>query len=85
MNLKFTSVSSKQIEKLPKEIVKKLYKQACYLLDNPKHPSLRSKKMSGEDRFEARLDRQYRFTYHLTGEDVVILTVGSHDTGLGKK
>ena len=85
MKLKFTSVASKQVEKLPKEIVKKFYKQALYLLDNPRHPSLRARKMSGEDKFEARIDRQYRFTFYLEGDSAVILSVGPHDTGLGKK
>ena len=85
MNLKFTSVSSKQIEKLPKEIVKKFYKQALYLLDNPRHPSLRSRKMSGLDRYEARIDKSYRFTYEIERDFVILLSVGPHDAGLGKK
>jgi len=40
--------------------------------------------MRGLDRFEARVDRSYRFTFEKI-EDVLLLgTVGPHDEGLGK-
>ena len=41
--------------------------------------------MRGEDKFEARIDYHYRFTYKIESEDIWILSVGPHDEGLGKK
>ena len=52
---------------------------------NYRHPSLRARKKGGENRYEARIDFHYRFTFIITGEDVFILSMGMHDEGLGKK
>lgn len=41
--------------------------------------------MAGLNRFEARIDRRYRFTFTIVGKEVWLLSIGSHDKGLGKK
>jgi hypothetical protein len=41
--------------------------------------------MSGTDKFEARLDRHFRFTYLIKTNEIWLLTIGPHDEGLGKK
>lgn len=43
------------------------------------------KKMSGKDIFEARIDVHYRFTFSIKEHTIIILSVGMHDEGLGKK
>lgn len=86
MKLIFSPNASKQVRKLALTIRKKLYKQATLLLTNPRHPSLRSKKMmTAEDKFEARIDYHYRFTYKIGSKEIWILSVGPHDEGLGKR
>ena len=55
------------------------------LLQNYKHPSLKLRKMSGMEAFEARLDYHYRFVYMIVKEDIWFISIGPHDEGLGKK
>ncbi|MGI8419723.1 MAG: hypothetical protein ACR2LN_03700 [Candidatus Levyibacteriota bacterium] len=40
--------------------------------------------MSNGD-FEARIDYHYRFTFSISAEEIIILSIGPHDEGLGKK
>ena len=84
MNIQFTKKAQKQFKKLPANLKEKTRKQFHFLLDNPDHPSLRLKKMGGLERFEARIDRQYRFTFMIVENDIFILSIGPHDEGLGK-
>lgn len=85
MSLKFTRKSQKQFTKLPKYLKKKARKQFHFLLDDYHHASLRTRKMGGTDIFEARLDRQNRFTFTIAKDNVIVLSMGPHDQGLGKK
>lgn len=85
LNIKFTKQSQDTYKKLQTNIRKKLEKQVLLLSTNFRHPSLRAKKMGAMNRFEARIDRKYRFTFILEKETVTILTIGPHDEGLGKK
>lgn len=85
MIITFSPQAEKQIAKLPKDIIKKFKKQTGFLLQNPRHPSLRSRKMSGTDWFEARIDQHNRFTFFVSENEIEVLSVGPHDVGLGKK
>ncbi|MDO8570217.1 MAG: hypothetical protein Q7R97_01370 [Candidatus Daviesbacteria bacterium] len=85
MSIKFTKHAEKDYRKLPLPLQKKADKQFVFLIINYRHPSLRTKKMSAESKFEARIDIHYRFTFFIDGEDIYILTIGMHDEGLGKK
>lgn len=85
MIIKFDKVAEKQLRKISPIIVKKLHKQIGYLTQDFNHPSLRLKKMAGRERFEARIDYHYRFTFIVEDNTIIILTVGTHDEGLGKK
>lgn len=60
-------------------------RQFTFLLENYRHPSLRTRKMGGSNIYEARIDIHYRFSFQVIGEEIYILTVGPHDVGLGKK
>lgn len=71
--------------KLSPPLRKKLDKQLAFLEKDIKHPSLRIKKMQGVDRWEARIDRSYRFTFDKGKDYFYIRTLGPHDEGLGKK
>lgn len=85
MILKITKQAERSYQKLSLIIQKKADKQFELLLSGYRHPSLRARKMSGGNKFEARIDLHYRFTFSIDEENVYILTVGMHDEGLGKK
>ena len=85
MTVKFTKAAEKDYKKLPLGIQKKADKQFLVLTDNYRHPSLRTRKMGGQGVFEGRVDIHYRFSFQVIGEEIYILIIGPHDTGLGKK
>ncbi len=81
----FSPTFQKRFKKLSSPLKKKFEKQLELLLANPRHPSLRAKKMAGLDLFEARLDFHNRFVYQVVGNEIWFYSIGPHDTGLGKK
>lgn len=85
MNLVVSPRARKQLSRFPKNIQAKAKRQFQSLLSNYRHPSLRTRKMSGTNVFEASIDIHYRFTFQVEKENIYVLTVGSHDEGLGKK
>lgn len=85
INLVFTPKFKKQYQRLPKNIQQKFTKQLKLLSENYRHHSLRTRKMVGVDKFEARIDLHYRFTFEIIQNDVILMTIGPHDIGLGKK
>lgn len=85
MKLFFSKKAEKAYKKLPLSIKKKADKQFQLLRTNISHPSLHVKKMRSVERWEARVDRSYRFTFDKVEDSISIRTVGPHDEGLGKK
>lgn len=81
----FTAPAKKQTTKLPENIKKKFHKQLSPLIINFSYPSLHIKKIRGTDRWEARIDYHYRFSFQLEEDIITITAVGIHDEGLGKK
>jgi len=84
MTIIISPKAEKQLSKLPQSIQKKTHRQFSFLISDYRHPSLFSRKMGGQDSFEARIDIHYRFTFQIKEDTIYILTVGSHDKGLGK-
>ncbi len=85
MRIIFTKKALKSYQKLPLSVKKKADKQFRFIVSNVHHPSLHMKKMEGEERWEARIDRLYRFTFEKKEGAFILRTVGSHDEGLGKR
>ena len=86
MKLFFTGEFKRNYKKLPASLRKQAEKQLGLLITDFRHPSLRSRKMVGyKDVFEARVSRGYRMRYVIVGEKTIMLTIGPHDVGLGKK
>lgn len=85
LQVSFSTNADKSYKKLPLRTKKKVDKQIRLLFANPSHPSLRLKKVQGENKFEARIDYHYRFTFIFVNDVLHILTLGPHDEGLGKK
>lgn len=86
VTIHMSDAADRSYQELPIHIKKKADRQLRQIAVDFRHPSLRVKKMKGfQDRFEARIDRQYRFAFSILGEVLYILTIGPHDEGLGKK
>ena len=80
MALIFTSRFKKAYQQLPKNIQGKVKKALRLLDENPRHPSLRVKRIQGTDKiFEGRVDLKYRFSFEFENEDVVLRNVDNHD------
>jgi mRNA interferase RelE/StbE len=71
---------------LEPEIREKLKKQIGLLASDPCHPSLRVKKIQGTGSiFEARVDRDIRFTFEFgEAREIILRVVGPHDPTLKK-
>jgi len=50
-----------------------------YLIRNPRHPSLRVKKLRGTDKFEIRVSKGYRLTFRYADDVLELRRVGTHD------
>lgn len=85
MKLTIAPEAKDQLNNLPIQIQKKANRQFTFLLENYRHPSLRTSKMGGSNMYEARIDIHYRFSFQVEGENIYILIIGPHDVGLGKR
>jgi len=67
-------------EKLTKAEKRSVRKALTLRGDNPKHPSLRVKKMEGRRNiWEARPSKRLRMTFEMAGEIIFMRNVGEHD------
>ena len=65
---------------LPPAIQKRAKKQLALFLQNPRHPSLQTKKMEGHgDIWEGRITRDYHFTFEIVGDLYKLRRIGPHD------
>ena len=85
MNIKLNKKAEKGYIKLSPEIKNKANKKFLLLDIDIHHPQLYTKKMGGSDRWEARIDYHYRFTFVVENNTILILSIGPHDEGLGKR
>lgn len=80
MKVLYTERFRRAYRALPSDIQDQADQQLARLLENPRHPSLRLKKMEGRpDIWELRITRAYRATFHIEGETYLLRNVGSHD------
>jgi mRNA interferase RelE/StbE len=65
---------------LPESIKNLADKQFTLLLENPRHPSLRLKKIKAHpDIWEGRITKSYRFTFQISGETYILRRMGTYD------
>jgi mRNA interferase RelE/StbE len=65
---------------LPNELQRKTDKALRLLAENPRHPSLRLKKIQGAPGiWEARVDRNCRLTLEIRSDSLLLRNVGKHD------
>ena len=86
MNFFPTEHFTKCYKNLPPTIQAHVDKQLSLLLANPKHPSLRIKKIQGTGGaiFEGRVTKNYRFTFQIKGNTYILRKVGPHNQALKK-
>jgi len=86
LRLTRTERFKKSVFNLDPRTREKLRKQLDLLMTNPRHPSLRVKKIKGtKSVFEARVNDHCRFTFEYGEKNEIILrVVGAHDSALKK-
>jgi len=84
LRLTLTERFKKSALELEPEIRAKLSKELELLVSDPRHPSLRVKKVRGTvSIFEARVDRDFRFTFEFgRRREIVLRVVGRHEPAL---
>ena len=74
----------KIINDLPREIRIKFWEKLEMLLKNPSHPSLRNEKLRGtKEDWAFSITMNYRATYFIDGNNIVITMIGTHKDVLG--
>lgn len=80
MRLHPTESFRRDYARLPQNIQERADKQLALFLDNPRRPSLRTKKMEGHrDLWEGRISKDYRFIFRIAGDTYLLLNIGPHD------
>jgi len=65
---------------LPSAIQERAEKKLVLFLENPRHPSLRTKKMEGWDNiWEAHITKEYCFTFEIQGDLYKLRRIGTHE------
>jgi mRNA interferase RelE/StbE len=79
VKIRRTNSFLKDYRSLPRDIQDRVDKQLTFLLENPKYPSLRLKKLKGTDKFEIRVSKGYRLTLRYVDEHLELRRIGTHD------
>jgi mRNA interferase RelE/StbE len=80
MRIQTTAPFERDFQALPASMQRRVAKQFQLFLDNPRHPSLRLKKMEDpRDIWEGRVSRDYRFTFQIIGDIYLMRRIGIYD------
>ena len=77
MRVRTTSHFDRSYAKAPPAIKRAFLKQAGFLLDDIRHPSLRAKRYDSE-RWQARVTRDWRFYFRIEGDTHILLDIMAH-------
>jgi mRNA interferase RelE/StbE len=79
MKILTTRPFDENYDRLPGFIKERVDKQLALLLENPRHPSLRVKKIKGHPNiWEGRITKQYRFTFQIIEDLWLLRRIGTH-------
>ncbi|OGF52527.1 hypothetical protein A3I27_02840 [Candidatus Giovannonibacteria bacterium RIFCSPLOWO2_02_FULL_43_11b] len=78
MRILFSEPFKKNYKALHAGIKKALDKALTFLSQNPRHHSLRFKKLHGTDIWYGRITREYRFTANYQGDIIILRRAGTH-------
>ncbi len=80
MKISRTESFKRDLQSLPKEIQARAERAIRVMAENPRHPSLRAKKLQGTaDRWEASVTMSYRIVYQLADDTLILRRIGTHD------
>lgn len=83
MNFLETSRFKRAYRILPEDIKSRIKEALRTLAANPRYPSLQVKKIKGtKDIWEARVTLDYRITFHMIKDYIILRNVGHHDPTL---
>ena len=77
MNVLFTARFERSYRDAPAVIKRAFDKQLAFLLTSLRHPSLRAKKYD-DDRWQARVTRDWRFYSRIEGDTYILLDIMAH-------
>lgn len=79
MKIRYNPIATKAFADAPANVQKAFLKQAGLLLENLRHPSLHAKKYDeGEDVWQARVNKAWRFYFTIEDDTFVILDIIPH-------
>lgn len=85
MNFYYSELFSDKVRRLPPEARKALKNKLELMASDPHHPSLRTRKIRGQDRiFEASITIHIRMTWEYAGDGILLRNIGEHDKTLKK-
>lgn len=80
MKVQTTRPFDRDYARLPADLKERVDKQLAFLLKDPRHPSLRLKRMRGTANiWEARVTRDYRMTLEVSEDSIILRRIGPHD------
>jgi len=80
MTLIWSTRFRREFSALHPPIKERAKKQLTFFSQNPRHPSLQTKKMEGWDKiWEGRITLDYRFTFTAEGDTYTLRRIGQHD------
>lgn len=84
MKVVYSESFKKNVEKLPIDIKRQLKKKLEIMLENPRHPSLRIKKLKGrkDGIFGASINMDIRMTWEYIDDGILLRNIGEHDETL---
>jgi hypothetical protein len=77
MDVVFTARFERSYRDAPIRVKRAFEKQLAFLLENLRHPSLHAKKYDNE-RWQARVNRDWRFYFRIAGDTYILLDIMAH-------
>lgn len=77
MEVVFTARFERSYADAPAVVKRAFDKQLAFLLENLRHPSLHAKKYDNE-RWQARVNRNWRFYFRIEGDTYILLDMMAH-------
>jgi len=85
LNIYFSDLFLEGVKRLSDDSKKALKKKLEIMADNPKHPSLRTRKIKGHKNiFEASISMGIRMTWEYFEDGILLRNIGEHDKTLNK-
>ncbi|MDD2402463.1 MAG: hypothetical protein PHI90_01670 [Clostridia bacterium] len=83
MKFYYSDLFKEKVQLLYPDIKKSLKNKLALMNQNPKHPSLRAKKIKGvSDIYEASITMNYRMTWQYYKNGILLRNIGEHDKTL---